>query len=347
MKKIFIALLTAILVFALCFDTFAEDGIKAQEVKIALIGDTDVGSNFRSVLKMVALEKPNLLMINGDLGYKATPAAWKKRVISSVDINKLPIIATLGNHDLASATTKYIEIINGFRTTSNGLKTVCTGKTPIVEDQDITAVDEVCTLGNVSVIGSAIGQVLTTTYLENRLATKLEAVPEGNWKLVGYHFTLASMNVGTKADQATHEFFDIIRKSGAIGAQAHTHFATATCPISSVFEKNAPIVCHPTFTNPDERFVMSGTGIFVDSSLGGKSTRPRIRCKAANESGCAHMVDIISKEAYTRTDGLKKTNFNRFGALFIVFNVGGDPKKAKAYFKSIDTKVVFSFNISR
>lgn len=346
-KTTLIALIAGFLAFTLSIDVSAEELKQTQEVKVAFIGDTEAGTNFGLVLKMVAAENANLLMINGDFGYGAAPSTWKQRVLSSVDINKLPIIATMGNHDLGKNTNTYIDIINSFRTTANGLKTACTGTPGVKEGHDITAVDETCVLGNVSVIGSGIGQVLSKTYLENRLDARLKAVPEGNWKVVGYHFTLASMNPGIKGDEATHKFFDLIRKNGAIGAQGHTHIAMASCPISSPFQKGSSVSCHPEFTQPEERFVLPGTGIYIDSSLGGKEARPRLRCKSANEKGCGHMVDMISKEGYTRTDGVKKTAFNRFGALFIVFNSGGDPNKALAYFKSIDGQTVFKFNISR
>ena len=317
------------------------------EVKVALIGDTEAFTNFGSVLKMVAAEKPNVLMINGDFGYGATPEQWKQKIISSVDINTLPIIATLGNHDLGNKTNTYISIINGFRNSKNGLDVACSGKAGVSEGHDITAVDETCIFGNVTIVGSGIGQVLSKTYLENRLEAKLKAVAEGQWKLVGYHFTLASMNPGIKGDDASQRLFDIIRQNGAIGAQGHTHIAMASCPIYSPFQKGAPVKCHPDFINPEERFIMPGTSVYVDSSLGGKEARARMRCFNPLEKGCEHMVDIISNEGYTRTDGVRKKDFIRFGAMFFVFNAGGDPTKALVYFKSVDGQIIFKFNLSR
>lgn len=323
--------------------------VQAEEIKIALIGDTGAGSNFGAVLKLIADEQANVVMINGDFGYGAAPEAWRDRVTSSIDINSLSVIGSLGNHDVEdNNTNQYISILNSFRTKQNGLTKACTGKSAVTEGRDIIAADEVCTFGNVSVIASGIGQVLSASYLENRLEKKLKDAPLENWKLVGYHYTLASMNPGIKSDQSTHRFFDTIRKYGAIGAQGHTHSAMATCPISSSFLKGNKLPeCHPEFSNIEERFVLPGTGIYIDSSLGGKDYRKRGRCKNPNEQGCQHMIDIISKEGYTRADGITKTDFNRYGALFMTFNKGGDPTKAEAFYKSIDGKIVFKFNISR
>lgn len=341
-------LVIGLMIFGLLFQINAQALPQIKEIKIALTGDTEAATNFESVLKLVATEKADLLMINGDFGYGYSPSTWQKKVTSTVDINTLPIIATLGNHDIGGTkTNSYIGIIQGFRNDKNGLIAACTGKPGVAEGHDITAVDELCTIGNISIVGSGIGQLLSTSYLEKRLAAKLKSVPDGNWKLVGYHFTLANMNPGLKGDGATHNFFDIIRQNGAIGAQGHTHSVMASCPISSPFRKNSAVQCHPNFVNPAERFIMPGTGIYVDSSLGGIEARPRLRCKTPSEKGCQHMVDIISKDGYTRTDGVTKTNFTRFGALFIVFNAGGNPNKAYAYFKSIDGQSIFSFNITR
>ena len=49
---------------------------------------------------MIEAEKANVVMINGDFGYGASPTAWKNRVLASVDPETLPIIGTLGNHDV-------------------------------------------------------------------------------------------------------------------------------------------------------------------------------------------------------------------------------------------------------
>ena len=320
-----------------------------EEVKIALIGDTSAGSNFTEVLKLIEAEKAQVIMINGDFGYNYSPEQWKQKIISTIDTQTISVIGTLGNHDVErNNANKYISILFGFRNSNNNLINICTGSANISEGKDIAGADEVCTFKNVSIIGSGIGQILSTNYLENRLEQKLKEAPKENWKLIGYHFTLESMNPGIKGDQSTHKFFELIRKYGAIGAQGHTHSVMASCPISSEFVKGNKIHdCHPEFNNPNERFIFPGTGLYVDSSLGGKEVRNRNRCANPNEIGCHHMVDLISAEGYTRTDGITKTSFNRFGALFITFNKGSNPSKAEVYFKSIDGSVVFSFNITK
>lgn len=235
------------------------------EVKVALLGDTGAGTNFASVLDLVEEEKADVVMINGDFGYGAAPSKWANLVQSSIDISRFPIIGALGNHDVEKQKDIYIPIFESFRNEANGLKTKCTGQGTLSTSHDVIAVNETCTFGNVTIVASAIGQVLSKPFFETQLEEKLKDAPASNWKLVGYHFTLEAMNPGVKGNQNAFEFFDIIRRYGAIGAQAHTHTASASCPISSQFAAGANIRCHDDFgANLEQRFVMPGTSVYLD-----------------------------------------------------------------------------------
>lgn len=359
MKLRIFSVITVILSVAAGRPTLAQDAYdvlktsprsaeRAEEVKIALIGDTEAGGGFASVLKLINAERANAVMINGDLGYGSSPSSWKQRLLASVNPDSLAVIGALGNHDMGKNAATYVSVFAGLRNEKNGLKAACTGGTAMTQNRDIAAVDEVCTLGNVTIVASAIGQLFSKAYFETRLEQKLKAAPSANWKLAGYHFTLSSMNPGLKGTQSSARFFEILRQHGAIGAQAHTHSVMASCPISSPFRSaRAATACHPEFKALEARFVAPGTGLYLDSSVGGKEARNRGRCKNPAESGCKHMIDLITGDGYTRVDGTKLTKFNRLGALFIVFNHERDPKKALAYFKSVDGQTIFKFAILR
>jgi hypothetical protein len=337
------------LILSACAVAKVSNSESFAEVKVAVLGDTGAGDGFASVLSLAAAEGAHVVMINGDLGYGSSPATWNSKLRSSIDTNSIAIIGSLGNHDVEQNNTQaYINVFEGLRNSQNSLKTKCSGNTVLAEGQDIAAVDEVCTFGNVSLIANGIGQVLNKKYLEDRLEIQLKRAPTNNWKLVGYHFTLDSMNPGIKtSNENTHRFFDLIRQHGAIGAQAHTHSAMASCPISSTFSPGTPVHCHENFQNLEQRFILPGTGLFVDSSLSGREARNRRSCHRGTEVGCAHMVDLITSEGYTRTDGARRENFNRLGAIFMVFNAGGDPAKALVYFKSTDGQEIFRFQITK
>jgi hypothetical protein len=322
---------------------------RLEELTVALIGDTGAGTGFTDVLKLVAAEGASVLMINGDLGYSASAEDWKKRLTETIDTDQIRVIGALGNHDV-SEKEEYVAAFHSLRTPANGLAAACTGQPAIAEGQDVVIADETCTFGNVTIVTSGIGQVLDKKYLVKRLDQKLGAAPDANWKLVGYHFTLASMNPGVKLSENTPEFFDVIRRHGAIGAQAHTHTVMASCPISSTFKSGlTPPSCDSAYSpaSPEDRFVRPGVGVYVDSSLGGEDIRGRNRCKDPNGLGCSHMVDLITEEGYTRVDGARKKGLPAAGALFITFNHGGDPDRALALFKTVDGREVFRFTVVR
>lgn len=321
-----------------------------REFKVAVLGDTGAKINFPKVLKLIADEQSNLVLINGDFGYSASASTWKSVLQKNLDTDKYPVIGALGNHDVGFLNTgRYISIFKSLRNKNNGLSVNCTGSFSILPWMgDITAADEVCTFGNVSIVVSAIGQIFRKSYFEHRLENKLKRIPKDHWKLVGYHYTLESMTPGLKPTENTHEFFDLIRRYGAIGAQAHTHSVMASCPISSKFDNKKPVACSPHFTDLNERFVAPGVGLFIDSSLGGQDVRNRSRCLKHTEEGCSHLVDIITREGYSRTDGTTRSDFYiPAGVMFFNFNVGGNPNRAYVYYKSIDGQEIFSFNLTK
>jgi hypothetical protein len=338
--------MVAAIVLTNTFTIFSAQAQPVLETKVALLGDTGADVSFAAVMQLTAAENADVVMINGDFGYDEKSTKWETTLRGAIDTNKHLIIGSLGNHDVLSAKS-YVKIFQGFRTQENGLLTKCSGEPKVSSNRDRTIIDEVCTFGNVSIVSSAIGQIGLRSQFEKRLEQKLKAVPEGNWSLVGYHFTLSSMNPGLKPNENTHKFFDIIRQYGAIGAQAHTHSVMASCPIVSPFINGRPIQCHPDFTNLDQRFIAPGTSVYVDSSVGGKAARPRGRCSKPNSADCVHMVDLVTREGYTRVDGQFRQDFKRGGAMFIVFNAGGDPNKARVYYKSVDGQEIFSFFINR
>jgi hypothetical protein len=79
---------------------------------------------------------------------------------------------------------------------------------------------------------------------------------------------------------------------------------------------------------------------------GGTGLRAQVRCTPTATTAPFRSLNTsdpscpIWASIYTMDQGA------RFGALFITFNVGGNPKKAHAYFKDIGGKVVDPFDIT-
>ena len=92
----------------------------------------------------------------------------------------------------------------------------------------------------------------------------------------------------------------------------------------------------PDWPEPDQLLVAPGSSFAFVSGLGGLSIRNQERCLPFDYPyGCQGEWASI----YTSDQGAKP------GALFIVFHVDGDPRKARGYFKNIDGEIIDSFTI--
>ncbi len=345
---------------------FSKTTNEYKELKVALMGDTDIHEKFTQGLELAKREGTEVMMINGDFAYAEdglsdveTVYAWRDRIERSIDFNQISVIGSVGNHDIdkkdqlghnGEMLHRYIKYFGRFRNSQNQLNEKCTGQSEIRQDRDVMLMNEVCTFGNVSIVASAIGitEVFPDSFYENELKKKLSQMPTENWKLAGYHYTLKSMNMAGKGDQTTHTFFDIIRQQGAIGVQAHTHTAMASCPIGGRFAENSPVRCLANFENDVyNRYIEPGIGIYLDSSVSGRDVRDRKGCSNEGSSNCDHLYDYISYEGYHIKNGAPKNIGSRDGILFVDFNKGGDPSKAYVYFKNFSGNVIFDFVIHR
>lgn len=338
-----------------------------NEITIALLGDTDIGDDFIEGLELTKRENPEIIMINGDFAYnnsgtttKEEVKIWDEELRRTINFDKYSVLGSIGNHDIdqddirshsGDILHRHVNNFFSYRNSSNQLKQKCTGGTDLSGTSDTVLLNEVCTFGNLSVIMSGVGvtEKVSKTYYENQLEQKLKKLPDNQWKLIGYHYTLTSMNRSGKIrDQNTHRFFDLIRQYGGIGVQAHTHAAMASCPIAVPFKEGDPVRCKPDFkNNVDDRKISPGTGIYLDSSVSGRDVRPYTACKNEGSSNCEHLYNYISSDGHHEGGNAPQNIGSRDGVIFITFNKGGDPSKAYVYFKNYDGNTIFDFTITR
>ncbi len=130
--------------------------------------------------------------------------------------------------------------------------------------------------------------------------------------------------------------YEACKDLGAIIATAHEHSYQRTRTLTSMKDLAVDASC----ADPNALCIATGSPgrsfAFV-SGLGGHSVRDQTRClPAAFPYGCKGAWAKI----YTATQGAT------FGALFIVFNIDGDPTKAHGYFKNINGQIVDRFEIT-
>jgi hypothetical protein len=119
---------------------------------------------------------------------------------------------------------------------------------------------------------------------------------------------------------------------GAFIVTGHEHSYHRTKTLESTVAQRVDSGC----SAPGRLCVRPGAVPVFVSGLGGRSIRVQQRCLPASYPyGCKGEWAFV----YTATQGAN------YGALFIVFNGGGDPRKAHGYFKTVAGQVVDQFDL--
>jgi hypothetical protein len=155
------------------------------------------------------------------------------------------------------------------------------------------------------------------------------------------------MQVGAKTDEMGWKVYENCRNQGAIIATAHEHTYHRTKTLTAIQSLTVDTVQHPKDSagvpqNPNSLLVAPGKTFAFVSGLGGNSIRNQNRCTPttypySGGAGC----NYIWANIYTSDQGAD------YGALFISFNVDGNPNKARGYFKNVSGQVVDQFEINK
>lgn len=276
-------------------------------LKVAFIGDTGTGNDFKAVLQLVKRENADLLLVQGDLNYTLLgPAStWFTAIDGEINsgATKIPYFAAKGNHD--------VDWGGGY---GPGLKTRMTawGVTP--ENGDPTTVNYSVVYKGLKIV--YVDETETTPsraeYVKARLAGDKHI-----WKICGWHKNQRNSNVGPKSDEMGWGIYENCRAEGAIVAQGHSHTYSRSKTLANMTAQTVDADC----SDPFALCVAKGKSFFFDSSVGGYDTR-------SLDTATANKTHFAS--TYT----------GNFGALFIEFNVGGDPRKAEGYFKTVGDTVI-------
>jgi hypothetical protein len=283
-------------------------GATPANFKVAFIGDTDQGSEFTSVLKLIKAENAQLVVVQGDLTYDFHSAdSWIKAADAELQsgTTKIPYIAAKGNHDWDWS------ISNGL---GDKLNQKLTDWAITTDDNKPKDVSYSLTYKGLKLVfvGDSGSQTTRATYVKDQLAND-----KAIWRVCGWHKNMRATNVGDKKDEMSWPIYDNCRAAGAIVAQGHSHTYSRSKTISDDEKLTVDTGC----SDPFALCVGPGKHFFFDSSLGG--------------TGLRDLDDTYKAKPY-----FAASDSANFGALFIEFNVDNDPRKAKGYFKSIDNTIV-------
>ncbi len=286
-------------------------GATAPNLKVAFIGDTGTSNDFKSVLQLIVRENADMVMIQGDLTYGLFTSASDWFSVIDNQINKtqpgssalvtIPYFVAKGNHD------------SDWAGLGSGLKARMASWGIASENGDPTT-------KNYSVVHKGLKMVMVdesetnptrAAYVTQRLQGDTHI-----WKICSWHKNMRATNVGPKSDEMGWGIYENCRAEGAIVAQAHSHTYSRSKTVTNDTNQTVDGTCNDPFAI----CVGPGKHFFFDSSLGGEDTRS---------------LDSVANKPYWAS-----TYTGSFGALFITFNVGGDPKMAEGYFKTTADVVI-------
>lgn len=283
---------------------------------VAFIGDQGLGSNARAVLELIRNEGADMVVVQGDLGYNendaTAPARWGAMVSETLGAD-FPLFVSQGNHDVGQW-SQYRQLLQARLNAVSG--ETCTG--------DI-GVQSTC---------SYQGLTFTSTYgrADAAYIRDAHANTDSLWTVCSWHHNQQAMQVGGKSDEVGWEPYEACREAGAIIATAHEHSYERTKSLSNMQSQSFGL------SNPSaaDLLISPGQTFAFVSGLGGASIRDQERClPSAPPYGCHGEWANI----YTSTQGAK------YGALFMEFNVHGNSRQARGYFKNIAGEIVDEFTV--
>ena len=304
----------------------SKTAVPPPDYKVAFIADTGYGSNFEAVLNLIKTEEAQLVLHQGDFDYSADPAGFFAK-IDAVLGSDFPYLASVGNHDRYYWASDCGEPDGCY---SDFLKTRMAANGMVPDDPDLD--DEKYALSFQGLRMVFVGQNGNNEEFAQFINEQL-LVDDQGWKICSWHRNQHEMQVGSKSSEMDWAVYENCLNLGAIVATGHEHSYSRTRTLISAEHQSVDPEC----PDADALCVEEGKSFVFVSGLGGKSIRNQDRCLPETfPYGCKQEWGSI----YTSDQGAK------YGALFITFNVDGDPSKARGYFKNIDGELIDEFEIT-
>ena len=285
-------------------------------LKIAFLGDSGAGAGFRAVLEAVKREGGQAIVHLGDAIYSETPAQFWA-VVDEVLGHDFPYFLAQGNHDLSwwpELSAHALEHLKGSGAISDATS---------LTDPRFSLVWK-----GVSLV--FLGQAPRED--DPRYIVERFARDEHIWKICGWHKNQEKLQLGGKQDEMGWGVYESCRQMGALVQTGHEHSYHRTKTLVSTMLQTVD----PTCSDPERVCVRPGAVPVFVSGLGGRSVRQQRRCLPGTYPyGCNGEWAFV----YTSNQGAK------YGALFLAFNEGTDPRRARGYFKTVDGQVVDTFEL--
>ena len=284
--------------------------------KLAITGDQGINANSVKVMELIRDEGADMAIVSGDFGYNEsdpnTSTVWDQMITNILGVG-YPLFASRGNHDV-SQWDKYQSFL----------------------EERVNRIPEANCVGDLGVRSACnykgLFFTLTDEGVDDAFYQEQLAQSQSLWKVCSWHKNRRVMQVGGKADDVSWGAYEECRKGGAFIVSAHEHSYSRTKTLSDMSRQTVDSL----WSDPNALRVGAGSSFVAVSGLGGYSIRPQNRCLPADYPyGCNEEWASI----YTSNQGAK------YGVLFIEFNIDGDPRKARGYFKNVDGEVIDTFTL--
>ncbi len=293
--------------------------------KVAFIADTEYGANFEAVLNLIKAEEANFVLHQGDFDYSGDPAGFFAKIDAALG-GDFPYLGIIGNHDVSGWPSDCGKSGGCY---TDFFKAKMAANSIVPDDPDLDDEKYAVTYQGLKVV--FVGQNGNSAEFTQFITDQL-AADDHIWKICSWHRNQKAMQVGGKSDQMGWDVYNNCLNLGAIIATGHEHSYSRTRTLTSAQSQIVDVDCpeaNSLCVEPGKTFV------FV-SGLGGNSIRDQSRCLPATfPYGCNQEWASI----YSSNQGAD------YGALFITFNVDGNPYKAHGYFKDINGAVIDEFDV--
>lgn len=285
-------------------------------IKIAFIGDTQIGSDADAVLRLIKSEGADVVVHAGDLDYGDNPQAFEDHINGTLGEN-FPYFYSAGNHD-APAWNGPDGYQSFLEARFNRLGIPWTGQLGVLASFSYQGIFFVATSPDeLGVSPEAAG-----AYIRDELAGD-----QSTWRISFWHKNQRLMQIGGKGDEAGWQVYDESRKGGAIIATGHEHSYSRTYEMGNFESQTISTTANTVNLTKDDLSTTpmdEGRSFAFVSGLGGKS----IRDAEGDRDRNPWWADVYHSD-----------NGGQHGALFGTFHYEGDAKLARFYFKDIDGQV--------
>lgn len=306
------------------------------------------------VLRMFASRKPDVVIVNGDVGYydcdPQAPSHFMHMVRQALG-SSTPLFLTKGNHDEYGHNW---EPMNGYadllaqrwQSAGNLNDFACRGGWGINQTCRHKGVAfNFATHGCESCLGGQV-QCGTSQGYQRACDSTCQAFPgfhtrafensSSLWRLCLWHKNMHNLQLGGKLDETGFGPYEECLRAGAMVFNGHEHSYARTRNLINMTRQTVD----PAWSRADPLRVKEGSSFVVVGALGGYNKRPQLRClPTTHPYGCNGEWGKILSGSHTETASVGAT------ALILRFNVDGNPCKARIQLVSDQDEVLDEFEV--